>query len=62
MKVEAPFSDEISSLTIIKLLDKLTNSVMILKVKFVRNMAMLDMADNSNLETLILNPGEALGI
>ena len=62
MKVEAPFSDEVSSLAIIKLLDKLMYSVMILKVKLVRNMAMLDMANNSNLETLILNPGEALGI
>ena len=62
MKVEAPFSDEISSLAIIKLLDKLTHSVMVLKVKFVWNMAMLDMANNSNLETLILNPVEALRI
>ena len=62
MKVEAPFSDEISSLAIIQLLDKLMHSVMVLKVKFVQNMAMLDMANNSNLETLILNPGEALGI
>ena len=25
-------------------------------------MAMLDMVNNSNLETLMLNPGEALGI
>ena len=62
VKIEAPFSDEISSLAIIKLLDKLTHSVLVLKVKFVRNMAMLDMANNSNLETLILNPVEALGI
>ena len=62
VKVEAPFSDEISSLSIIKLLDKLMHSVRILKVKFVWNMAMLDMANNSNLETLILDPGDALGI
>ena len=33
IKVEAPFTDEISSLAIIKLLDKLTHSVMVLKVK-----------------------------
>ena len=59
VKIEAPFSDEISSLAIIKLLDKLTHSVMVLKVKFVQNMAMLDMANNSNLETLILYPVEA---
>ena len=34
MKVEAPFTDEISSLAIIKLLDKLNQSVIMLKVKF----------------------------
>ena len=34
VKVEAPFTDEISSLAIIKLLDKLTHSIMVLKVKF----------------------------
>ena len=53
VKIEAPFSDEISSLAIIKLLDKLTHSVMVLKVKFIQNMAMLDMVNNSNLETLL---------
>ena len=62
VKIEAPFLDEISSLAIIKLSDKLTHSVMVLKVKFIQNMAMLDMVNNSNLETLILDPGEALGI
>ena len=35
---------------------------MVLKVKFIRNIAMLDMINNSNLETLILNPREVLGI
>ena len=62
VKVEAPFTDEISSLAIIKLLDKLTHSIMVLKVKFACNMAMLDMINNSNSETLILNLREALGI
>ena len=62
VKVEVPFTDEICSLAIIKLLDKLTHSVMVLKVKFVCNMAMLDMINNSNSETLILNLREALGI
>ena len=56
------FTDEISSLAIIKLLDKLTHSIMVLKVKFIHNIAMLDMINNSNLETFILNPREALGI
>ena len=34
IKIEAPFLDEISGLAIIKLLDKLTQSVIMLKVKF----------------------------
>ena len=42
VKVEAPFTDEISSLAIIKVLDKLTHTVIVLKVKFVQNIAMLD--------------------
>ena len=62
VKVEAPFMDEISSLAIIKLLDKLTQSVIVLKVKFVQNIAMLDMINNSGSETQILNPREAIGI
>ena len=62
VKIEAPFTDEISSLAIIKLLDKLTHSVMVLKVKFICNIAMLDMINNNNSETLILNPREALQI
>ena len=62
VKIEAPFTDKISSLAIINLLDKLTDSVMVLKVRFIYNIAMLDMINNSNLETIILNPKEALGI
>ena len=62
VKIEAPFTDELSSLAIIKLLDKLTHSIMVLKVKFVSNIAMLGMINNSNSETLILNPREVLGI
>ena len=61
IKVEAPFLDEISGLAIIKLLDKLTQSVIMFKVKFTQNTAMLDMTNNSS-ETLILNLKEALGI
>ena len=61
VKIDAPFSDEISGLAIIKLLDKSTQSVIMLKVKFMRSAAMLDMINNS-LEILILNPEEALGV
>ena len=61
VRIEAPFTDEISSLAIVTLLDKITQSVIMLKVKFLRNTAMLDIT-NSNSETLILNPKEAIGI
>ena len=61
IKVEAPFSDEISGLAIVKLLDKLTQSIIALKVKFAWNVAILDMM-NSSSEILILNLKEALGI
>ena len=35
VKIEVPFTNEISSLAIIKLQDKLTQIVMVLKVEFV---------------------------
>ena len=61
IKVEAPFLDEISGLAIVKLLDKSTQSVIVLKVKFMWNIAILDMMNGSS-EILILNLKEALGI
>ena len=61
VKVEAPFSDEISGLAIVKLLDKSTQSVIVLKVKFAQNTAILDMKNTSS-EILILNLKEALGM
>ena len=61
VRIEAPFTDEISSVAIVKLIDKLTQSVKMLKVKFLRNIAMLDIS-KSNSKTVILNPEEAIGI
>ena len=61
IKIEAQFLDEISGLAIVKLLDKLTQSVIVLKVEFMQNGAMLEMT-NSSLEILILSPKEALEI
>ena len=61
MKVDTPFSDKISVLAIVKLLDKPTQNVIMLKVKFMRNAAILDIMNNG-LKILILNPKEALGI
>ena len=61
VKIEAPFLDEISGLAIIKLLDKSTQSTIMLKVKFMQNIVMMDMT-NSSSEILILSPKEVLGI
>ena len=61
IKVEAPFIDEISGLVIVKILDKLTQSMIMLKVKFTWNLAMLDIM-NSSWEILILSPKEVIGI
>ena len=59
IKIEVPFLDEISGLAIVKLLDKSTQSIILLKIKFMQNAAMLDMM-NSSSETLLLNSKEAL--
>ena len=61
IKIEAPFLDKITGLAVIKLLDKSTQSTIMLKVKSTQNIVMLDMT-NSSSETLILSPKEAVGI
>ena len=61
IKIEAPFLDEISGLAIRKLLDRSTQSIIMLKVKFMQNIAMLDITNGSS-ETLRLGPIEAIGI
>ena len=53
VQIDAPFSDKISGLAVIKLLDKPTQSIILLKVRFMRNAAILDMT-NGSLEILIL--------
>ena len=47
VKIDAPFPDEISGLAIIKLLDKPTQSIIMLKVKFMRNAAILYVMNSS---------------
>ena len=61
IKVEAPFLDEISGLAIMKLLDKSTESVIMLKVKCMQNTTISVMTKNTS-ETLILNSEETLEI
>ena len=53
--------DEISGVTIVKILGRLTQSMMMLKWKFTQNLAMLDIM-NSSSEIVIFNPKEAIGI
>ena len=56
IKIEAPFIDEISGLAIVKMLDSKAQNTMMLKIKFIWNLATLDVANNS-LKTVILDPG-----
>ena len=60
-KVEASFLDEILGLAIIKILDKTTQSTMMLKLKFMQNSATLDITNNG-LDTIIFGPEEVLEI
>ena len=59
IKVKAPFIDEIAGLAIVKILDGNTYSTMLLKLKFIHNAAMLDIAQT---DTIIFKPEEMLGI
>ena len=61
IKIEELFVDKISGLAIVKMLDKKEHSTVMLKPKFISNMATLDMTNNT-LDLVILNPKEMLGI
>ena len=61
IKIEAPFVDEISGLAIVKMLDSKEQCTMILKLKFVRNCASLDVTNNTE-ETVIFEAKQMLGI
>ena len=61
IKVKAPFIDEIWGLAIIKILDGSTYSTMLLKLKFMCNVATLDIVHNAP-DTIIFKPEEMLGI
>ena len=55
IKIEAHFIDEISGLAIVKILYRKAQNTMMLKLKFIQNLATLHVANNS-LETVILDP------
>ena len=61
IKVEAPFTDEISGLAIIKVLDKDAQNTIMLKLKFTWTSATLDIT-NSCLHTVIFDLKEMLRI
>ena len=61
VKVRAPFVDDISSLTIIKIIDGRTNSTLLIKLKFMHNKAVLDMK-NAGKDIMILNPRQMIRI
>ena len=61
IKIEAPFVDEISGLAIVKMLDNKEQCTVVLKLKFIRNQASLDITSNMQ-ETVIFEPKQILGI
>ena len=61
IKVKTPFIDEISALAIIRILDSITYSTMLLKLKFICNATMLDIVNNGT-DTIIFKPEEMLEI
>ena len=61
VKIEAPFIDEISGHAKVKMIDNEGCCTIVLKLKFVRNCASLDIVNNTQ-ETVIFNPDQMLGI
>ena len=59
--IEAPFVEEISGMTIVKVIDQGQKTPMMLKLKFIRNKAMLDITNNMR-ETLIFGTKMTIGI
>ena len=61
MKVRALFVDDISGLAIIKIIDGRTNNILLIKLKFTCNKAVLEIK-NAGKDTMILNPKEMIRI
>ena len=61
IKVEAPFVDEISSLAIVKILHKNVQNTMMIKLKFIWNLAILDVM-NCGLEMVVFDLRDMIGI
>ena len=59
--IEAPFIEEISGMTIVKIVDQGQKMPMMLKLKFIRNKATLDITNNAR-ETVIFDKKTSIGI
>ena len=59
--IETPFTEEISGMAIVKIVDQEQKMPMMLKLKFIRNKATLDIANNSR-ETIIFDKKTSIGI
>ena len=59
--IEAPFVEEISGRAIVKIIDQGQKTPMMLKLKFIRNKAMLDIMNNTR-ETLIFDKKTIIGV
>ena len=59
--IETPFVEEISGMAIVKIIDKGQKTPLMLKLKFIRNKAMLDITNNTR-EILIFDRKTMIGI
>ena len=59
--IEAPFVEEISGMAIVKIIDQGQKTPIMLKLKFIRNKATLDITNNIR-ETLIFDKKTMIGI
>ena len=59
--IEAPYLDEISGMAIVKIIDQGQKTPMMLKLKFIRNKATLDITNNTR-ETAIFDKKMSIGI
>ena len=59
--IESPFIEELSGMAIVKIVDQGQKMLVMLKLKFIRKKAMLDITNNSR-ETIIFDKKTSIGI
>ena len=59
--IESPFIEETSGMAIVKIIDQGQKMPMMLKLKFIRNKAMLDITNNTR-EIIIFDKKTSIGI